>query len=520
MVLHAVPTTVPRLLADRSASEPDREALVVDGVGALTFGSWQQRAADLAERLRELRVAPGDRVCLRFGAADWLDYAVAYVAVQRLGAVAVPVAGDAAPAELAHVLADSGAAGLVHAGTTPHETQADTEPRDNHADTEPRENDPDAAPREDGAGTEPRDDGGWTLAVGDGEGTRGGADLSTPDGLAQILYTSGTTARPKGVAAGHANVTYGAAARHRPFRHSRHLLHAFAIGTNAGQIMLMNALLAHPAVVTLPQFTPLRFARAITRWSAGTVFVVPAMAMELLAVAAGHDLSSVRLLGSAAAPLPAPVAARLVAAFPNATIVNYYTSTEAAPAQTAMAYDPDRPGSVGRAIAGGGVRVLDGGRPCAPGEVGAVWMRSPAPPRTYFGDTQTSATAFQDGWVRMGDVGYVDAEGYLYLVERDSDVVKTGAHRVSTLQIEAAIHEHPAVADAAVVGLPHDVLGVELAAVIVVSGGAALTPPALRAFLAERLAPHEIPSRVHAVDRLPRNRGGKVDKRSLRRSLS
>ncbi|MEV4512401.1 class I adenylate-forming enzyme family protein [Dactylosporangium sp. NPDC049525] len=488
MVLQAAaaPTTVPRLLADRSASEPDREALVVDGVGALTFGAWQRRADDLAERLRRRHVAPGDRVGLRFGAAEWLDYAVAYIAVQRLGAVAVPISDDAAPAELAHVLADCGAAGLVHAGGAPDRT------------------------------------GGWTQAVGDDAGGRCGEDLSTPDGLAQILYTSGTTARPKGVAASHANVTYGSGARHRPFRHSRHLLHAFAIGTNAAQIMLMNALLAHPAVVTLPQFTPLRFARAIARWSAGTVFVVPAMAMELLTVAGGHDLSSVRLLGSAAAPLPAPVAARLVAAFPNATIVNYYTSTEAAPAQTAMAYDPERPGSVGRAIAGGGVRVMrDDGRPCAPGETGAVWMRSPAPARTYFGETRNSDTAaFQDGWVRMGDVGYVDAEGYLYLVERDSDVVKTGAHRVSTLQIEAAIHEHPAVADAAVVGLPHEVLGVELAAVIVVSGGAALTPPALRAFLADRLAPHEIPSRVHAMDKLPRNRGGKVDKSSLRRSLT
>ncbi|GAA2586151.1 long-chain fatty acid--CoA ligase [Dactylosporangium fulvum] len=484
MVLHAPPTTVPRLLADRSASEPDREALVVDGIGALTFGSWQRRAADLAEQLQQRRVAPGDRVGLRFGAAEWLDYAVAYVAVQRLGAVAVPISDDAAPAELAHMLADCGAVGLVHAGGAPDWP------------------------------------GGWTHAADDGAGSQCGEDRSTPHSLAQILYTSGTTARPKGVAASHANVTYGSGARHRPFRHSRHLLHAFAIGTNAAQIMLMNALLAHPAVVTLPQFTPLRFARAIARWSAGTVFVVPAMAMELLTVADGHDLSSVRLLGSAAAPLPGPVAARLVAAFPNATIVNYYTSTEAAPAQTAMAYDPERPDSVGRPIAGGGVRVIDDGRPCAPGEIGAVWMRSPAPTRTYFGDTATSATAFQDGWVRMGDVGYLDADGYLYLVERDSDLVKTGAHRVSTLQIEAAIHEHPAVADAAVVGLPHEVLGVELAAVIVVSGDAALTPTALRAFLADRLAPHEIPSRVHAMDKLPRNRGGKVDKRSLRRSLT
>ena len=294
-------------------------------------------------------------------------------------------------------------------------------------------------------------------------------------------------------------------------------MHAFPIGTNAGQVMLLNALDAHPAVVSPARFTPARFARTIERYAAGTVFLVPAMAVELLNAPAvqEHDLSSVVLLGSAAAPLPGAVAARLAKAFPNATIANYYTSTEAAPAQTAMLYDPAHPGSVGRAIDGGGVRIAaaGSGEPVGPGEVGEVWLRSPATPRAYFGDAEASGEVFKAGWIRMGDLGRLDADGYLYLVDRGGDMVKSGGFKVSTLRVEEAIYEHPDIIEAAVVGVPHPVLGTELAAVVVTRGP--VPPERLRRFLLDRLAPHEVPARVVPAASLPRNAGGKVDKRAL-----
>jgi acyl-CoA synthetase (AMP-forming)/AMP-acid ligase II len=316
------------------------------------------------------------------------------------------------------------------------------------------------------------------------------------------------------VVADHANLAYGLGGRRRPFAHSRYLAHAFPIGTNAGQIMLANALDAHPTMLTLPHFTPGRFAALIENYRAGTVFLVPAMAIELLnaGVQERHDLSSVLLLGSAAAPLPAPVAQRLVQAFPKATITNYYTSTEAAPAQTVMMFDPDRPGSVGRAVAGGAVKIAtaDGG-PVTPGEVGEVWMRSPAAPRAYYGDP--ASEVFRDGWVRMGDLGRVDEDGYLYLVDRQSDLIKSGAFKVSTIRIEEAVYEHEAVAEAAALGVPHPVLGKAIAVAVVTR--APLTAEDLRIFLRGRLAPHEVPTHVITLDALPRNRGGKVDKRLL-----
>lgn len=485
--------TVPGLLAARACQDPERVALTVDGVGSLTFADWERRSGALARGLVANGVRPGDRVGLQFGGAGWIEFAVAYCAVQRAGATAVPLSDRMAPAEIVQMLGDCGATGLLHQD-----------------------------------GVDSRWTAGWTATVDDvaSTDTHGNADaapidLSTPAGLAQILYTSGTTARPKGVAATHANMTFGCAGRRRAFAHSQHLVHAFPIGTNAGQVMLINALDAHPTVVTLPRFTPARFARAIEDYAAGTVFVVPAMAIEMLNAGAHEhrDLSCVRLLGSAAAPLPAPVAARLVEAFPNAMIANYYTSTEAAPAQTVMMYDPDRPGSVGQAIAGGSVRIATAeGQPCAPGETGEVWMRSPTEPRSYFGDAAATKKVFDRGWVRMGDLGYLDADNYLYLVDREGDVVKSGAYKVSTLQVETAIYEHPAVLDAAVVGMPHDVLGTQLAVALVLR--CPLLPEDLRTFLLTRLAPHEIPTRVVEVDALPRNHGGKVDKRALQRTMT
>src|SRR3984885_1260765 len=423
-------TTVPRLLAARAAAEPDQTALIVDGVGSLTFGAWHVRSNAAAHAILRRGLPPGGRVGLLFDARAWVDYAVCFAAVHKAGGVAVPLPRSQPAAELSRLLADCGASALIHDGTAVGDGTT-------------------AAPS---AWALPA--GAWTMsatelaAAGSGP-DQGPVDVEVgPSDLAQILYTSGTTGRQKGVAATHANLTYGCGRRRRPFAHSRHLVHAFPIGTNAGQVMLLNA----PAVQE-------------------------------------HDLSSVVLLGSAAAPLPGAVAARLAKAFPNATIANYYTSTEAAPAQTVMLYDPAHPGSVGRAIDGGGVRIAapGSGEPAGPGEVGEVWLRSPATPRAYFGDAEASGEVFKAGWIRMGDLGRLDADGYLYLVDRGGDMVKSGAFKVSTLHVEEAIYEHPDIIEAAVVGVPHPVLGTRLAAVVVTRGP--VPPERLRRFLLDRLPP-------------------------------
>ncbi|MBG0815921.1 class I adenylate-forming enzyme family protein [Planomonospora sp. ID82291] len=491
--------TVTHLLGERALADPDGVALIVQGSAPLTYGQWHERSTAVANGLVERGVTRGDRVGLVFGNADWADYAVAFFGVLKAGAAAVPLSDRLSAADLRFMLGHCGAAGVVHAegAKVPGDGRWTVTPGGLHAQTSHGS----AAPAPGGPVPAPRE-----------------LPEPAPGDLAQILYTSGTTGRPKGVSATHANLAHGCGARRRPFAHSRHLVHAFPIGTNAGQTMLVNALDACPAVVSPPRFTPGRFAALIEEYRAGTVFLVPAMAIELLnaGVAERHDLSSVLLLGSAAAPLPAAVAEALTRAFPNAAIANYYTSTEAAPAQTIMMYDPERPGSVGRAVAGGRVRIASpGGEPLPQGETGEVWMRSPAAPRSYYGDS--GGGTFRDGWIRMGDLGRLDADGYLYLVDREGDVVKSGAYKVSTIRVEEAVFEHPAVVEAAAFGVPHPVLGTAVAVAVVVR--APLTAAELRLFLADRLAPQELPAHVAEVAVLPRNAGGKVDKRALRGSL-
>ncbi|MER5426794.1 AMP-binding protein [Streptosporangium roseum] len=479
------PLTIPRLLAARAETDPDRPALVADGLGDLTFGQWERRSDAAARGLLDRGLRHGDRIGLLFGGDEWTEFAVAFCAVLKAGGVAVPLSARLSGHEVLDTLGRCAATGVLH-----------------------------------GTGTPGLHDPGrwWTTTPETGGGSPTGVEVR-PGDLAQIIYTSGTTGIPKGVGATHANLTHGRSPypRRRAYSHSQRFLHAFPIGTNAAQMMLMDALTAHPAALTLPGFEPEEFCRLIEAHRVGTVFLVPSMAIELLGSGAHrrHDLSSVLLLSSSAAALPPSVAQDLAAAFAGATLVNYYTSTEAVPAQTTMIVDPARPTSLGRATDLGDLRILDpDGRALPPGETGEVWLRSPAAPRSYVGDPEGSALVFRDGWVRMGDLGHLDADGYLYLSDRESDVIKSGALKVSTVQIEAALHEHPAVAEAAVVGVPHPVMGAMPAAAVRLAHPVPVEE--IRDFLSTRLARHELPTRIVVVDSFPRNDLGKILKSGVR----
>ena len=195
-------------------------------------------------------------------------------------------------------------------------------------------------------------------------------------------------------------------------------------------------------------------------------------------------------------------------------LVNYYTSTEAMPAQTAMIFGADRPDSIGRPLAGDVAVRDERGADLAAGKLGMVWLRVPAEPRRYVSIQDGSEVTFRDGWVRMGDYGYLDDAGYLYLVDRESDIIKSAGFKVSTLHIEAELNEHPDVADCAVFGIPDESLGMAVAAAVVSKQSLELQE--IRRFLIDRLRTHELPTTLLRVDELPRNVMGKVSKRELR----
>lgn len=480
------PGTLPELLRLRADEEPDLVAVHQPGSTDLTFGEWLERSSAVAQALLRRGVEKGESVALVYPESAWADYAVAFLGVLLAGAVAVPLSTRSAQAEIRDTLAHSRAVGVLSP-------------------------DGDVAP-----------EAGWASGERslDRSAPAGRNVLVSPQDPAQLLYTSGTTGRRKAVLASHGNLAHGCTVdrRRRPLGHSRLFLHGFPIGTNAGQTMLVNALNSRAAALPVARFVPGQVGRLIAEEGVGTLFVVPAMAIELLSsrVHERYDLSSLVLVGSTAAALPPAVAAGLSTALPGAMIVNYYTSTEAAPAQTTMVVDPARPGSVGRPV-GGGLRVLGpDGEQVPVGETGEVWLRPPAWPRAYLGEAASSV--FRDGWVRMGDLGRLDDAGYLYLIDREGDVVNSGAFKVSTLQVEAALHEHPNVAEAAVVGIPHPVLGSAVAAVVVAD--VPLTLPAVRQFLADAVSAHALPTRLLQVEALPHNAAGKVLKARLREWLT
>ncbi|MFJ1868764.1 AMP-binding protein [Streptomyces sp. NPDC088097] len=482
-------TTVPELLDARAAEHPDHVALRVVGGGELSYRRWREEALRAAVGLVAAGVAPRDRVVLRFSNARWERYAVGFLAVQYAGGVPIPVREDLSGTDAAALAALAEARTLLGEGeppTVPGLVELRLEDL-LAAHPEP----PDVPPHRVG-----------------------------PADPAQVIGTSGTTGAPKGVLAAHGNLTAGLAThpRRRAYAHSRYALHAFPIGTNAGQVMLLGALTASPTTLSLPRFDADRFGTAVEEFGVGTAFLVPSMAIELVnaGTAGRYDLSSLRLVNSSAAALPVAVAAALAAALPGATLVNTYTSAEASPAQVSTVVDARRPGSLGRPTDPRDLRILDADGLALPaGDVGEVWLRQPGPPRGYLGDAAHSARVFRDGWVRMGDVGRLDPDGHLYLLDREGDVIKSGALKVSTLRIEEALHEHPAVADAAALGLPHPVMGAVPVAVVV-AGPAGLDLDELRLFLSARLSRAELPVRILVAGDLPRNPSGKVVKHRLR----
>ncbi len=464
--------TLVGLLASRAGQDPEAPAIEVAGGGVLSRGEWLRRSREVADWLVARGAAPGDRIVLQFDDLEWIDYAVAFTAVLTARCVAVPVSAGITSNRL-QMISESCDARLVLRAA-------------------------DLADR----------------TVGGLSGLHPEPDV---DALAQILYTSGTTGTPKGVGATHRNLVTGLRTRPKPLSHSELFLHSFPIGSNAAQTVLLTAVVAKPAMLVLPRFSAEDFGALIASRPVGTVFVVPAMAGELVNehIAERFDTSGVVLVGSTAAALPPVVASGLTRQFPNADVTNTYTSTEAAPAHTTMFFDPSRPGSVGRPEEGE-VRVTDSaGRPVPPGQSGDVWLRTGTATRAYVGDPRACAAVFADGWTRMGDVGRIDEDGYLYLVDRETDLITSGAYKISTLAVEDVLYGFPGVREAAVVGLAHPLMGQMVAAALVADDG--LDISALRAHVAGRLPRHEAPTRYLVVERIPRNSGGKPIKDEVRR---
>jgi acyl-CoA synthetase (AMP-forming)/AMP-acid ligase II/acyl carrier protein len=485
-------------LVARAREVPEAVALVVDGGESLTFRRWDEQSSAFARGLTVRGLPPGGRLGLLFGNAQLDEYAIAYAGAHKAGQAAVPLSARLPGAELAAIATAARVSAVVCA-------TGQAAP-------------PLAVP---------------VLAFGDvgrGEDTRAVRAPVSPDDLAEVLFTSGTTGGRRGVAVSFANIAGDWLERDPDAApEPGYFLHATPLGTNAGQVTLRGALSWPPTTLVQPEFSQLRFCELIESCAVATVLMVPAMALGL--IAAGDfrrfDLSSVRTVIVTAATLPPAGLARLAAVFPGAVLRNAYSSTEAWPARTSMRYDPARPRSLGRPLDAAQVRVTGpGGRPQPTGATGQIWLRpgpgipsrrlldepelgGTEPIETGPGESRAAALD-HDTWVPTGDTGHLDEDGFLYLTGRDSELISTGGFSVAAQDVEAALHDHPAVTEAAVVGLPHRVLGQAIAAAVLTRSP--VTPAELRSFAARRLPPHQVPARIAIVEDLPRNAALKVMK--------
>jgi long-chain acyl-CoA synthetase len=480
----------------------DHPALLFGGAW-LGAGELHRRSCAVAGGLRELGVEPGDRVAVV--ARNRPEVAIAYRAAWRAGAVVTPAIFLLSEADLGHVLRDSGAkvviaeGGLVERATAAGSGAAVVSLGPAGCDAVPWAQLEAAVPA--------------PLAA------------RADDDLAALLYTGGTTGRSKAVMLSHANLWFAGKSRSEagyapgvtrtlvtlPMSHSFGVL-----------VTVANLHWPEPRqVALLPWFDAEEFLATAERERVHDATVVPAMLQALLELPLeARDLGALRYLVCGSAPLPADVGRAFRERLPAVELREGYGLTEASAYVAASPAGAVRAGSVGRPVPRCEVRIVgDGGAALGPGEDGEITVRSPFVMRGYWNEPELTAEAVRDGWLHTGDVGHLDGDGYLFVVDRKKDLIIRGGFNVYPRDVEDALLEHPGVRAAAVIGRPDPARGEEVVA-FVVTGEDGPAPEEIVAFGRERLGGYKYPREVHRVEALPRTALGKVDRKALRARLA
>ncbi|MBV8159611.1 MAG: acyl--CoA ligase [Acidimicrobiia bacterium] len=509
------------------------QTFLVDEDERMTFEQHFRIAAHLARRLvDDYGVMKGDRVAIAM--RNFPEWALSFWAAAAAGAVVVPLNAWWTGEELAYGVADSGS-GLVFADAEreerlrPHwndlaHVRAVVVARADHVDD----------------GHERFED-----VLGDVPADAAPPDVTLePDDDATIFYTSGTTGRPKGALGTHRNIcgnlmSLGFVAMRSGLqargpeqglaagggRQNSSLLSVpFFHATGCHSVLVANTAFGGKLVI-MYKWDPERALELIEREEVTNFGGVPSMVWQVLDSPdfAKRDTSSVQAIGYGGAPAPPELVKRIKRHFPTGSASNGYGLTETSSVSTMNAgNDYERkPDSVGPPVPVVDVKVVDASGAALPtGQVGELWIRGPNIVKGYWNRPEATAETFTDGWLHSGDVARLDDEGFVYIVDRAKDMLIRGGENIYCVEVEGVLFEHPAVTEAAVVGIPHPVLGEEVGAVVQLRPGATVTEEELKAHVAGRLAAFKVPVRFWFRDEpLPRNPAGKVLKRDLRAEL-
>ncbi len=493
-----------------AGAHPDGTAWVnlADGT-ALSFGEWDAEANRLARGLGHEGLGTGDRVVIAIGPDQPIPWLIAYAAVHRAGGVAVPVNTRLAGPELVAILGHAQPSVVLASPTTeggvPWTDLVDGVPGLRLLAT--------TGPGESGEPGEVGEAGGESSgfrSLFDPDPTAL-AESPGPEGSMDIMYTSGTTGKPKAVVV-----------RHQPDQMTGRdvrwnglgFMTASPFSTTSGALLIHGPMSSGMSGWYLPRFGAERWLSAVATRRPLVAFIVPAMAQLIVANPrfGEADLSSLAALTIGGAPIARGTLRRLGEQLPTTDILVGYGLTEFGAVTRTPSGDKDRHlGSAGRPLPGIEIRVVDqAGNEVAPGEVGEITVRGTVPPREYYREEGASRQTWRDGWLHSGDLGSVDGDGFLWISGRSKDVIIRGGHNVSPGEVEEALFAHPSVAEAVVAGIPHDVLGEDVGAWVVLREDTDATVSDLRAFLLERLADYKVPRAIQIVDVLPRNAAGKV----------
>ncbi len=492
---------LPELTGRASRTHPNRHALVF-GDDTRTYAELHDRAARLASVLAAGGVTAGDRVALFLH--NGIEFVETLLACHRLAAVPVPINFRLAPDEIDFILADSGAVAVVRDSPMPGAGMR--------------------TPRMGTAGMVLEVGPSYDDAIASAPPVRETADV-VEDDAALMCYTSGTTGRPKGAVLTHRNLVASTLSWIHEMRADQDDVWLsgqplFHIGGING---LLPFLVLGATVILTPTstFDPEATLRLIEAHSVTMCIFVPTQWAAICAhdAVSQIDRRQLRVAMWGASPAPAATLEAMAETFPGAAIVSAYGQTEMSGATTLLkgADSTRKMGSVGTPMLGVELRLVDDElRDRPPNSVGEIVYRGPSVMAGYHGQPEATREAFAGGWFHSGDLARFDEEGYIWLVDRKKDMIVSGGENVYPAEVERVLLDHPAVAEAAVIGIPHARWVETPLAFVVLQDGAEVGEPDLIAHCRRHLAGFKKPSAVIAVPELPRNAGGKVLKRRLR----